>query len=644
MKLNTKMTIAISLVCVIGFIIFGILRYYNIQKNELQQKFGDYGHMLNLASLALDSYVKEKQRIIIELSQFISKNFNDDTQISSALANGERLGNFNLVYFGVETSGKQFRSNGNHSLISSGYDPRQRAWYKIAKSSNKDMVLSDIWLQNYKKIPVFGFSSPVIIDNKFQGVVGGDFTLKALNEFVSGIFSSSYSLFVIDSKGKIVISPNDKDIFQETELSKLLLSVENIDKLQNFTQIDNKMAVCRINHFTNWKICLLDDTSSIYGGTQNSIQNFIISIVVFGVILIIIVNILMRKLLSPLRIIRDEIFNFFDYLNGKTKQIDDLKAINTGDEFEEISEKLNENIISSKRNLDKDKECVKELIKALEQVSQGDFSVLISKDPANARLKELKIGILKAILNMKSSFETITKILQIYENDDFTQKANADEAQGAFANILTDINGLGIYISNMLKDSSDLSHSLKDHSQDLENRVRDIKRSLEIQVDSIKTSAQFIEQITNSMNEVSSRTSQVTIQAKDIKNVIGVIRDIAEQTNLLALNAAIEAARAREYGKGFAVVADEVRQLAERTENSLTEIETNVNILVQGINDMSQSIKEQTSEIIQVNEIAISLQNEVNKNMEIANSCDEIALKVNDYATDILKQIEAKKF
>ena len=44
MKLNTKMTIAISLVCVIGFIIFGILRYYNIQKNELQQKFGDYGH------------------------------------------------------------------------------------------------------------------------------------------------------------------------------------------------------------------------------------------------------------------------------------------------------------------------------------------------------------------------------------------------------------------------------------------------------------------------------------------------------------------------------------------------------------------------------------------------------------------------
>jgi methyl-accepting chemotaxis protein len=159
-----------------------------------------------------------------------------------------------------------------------------------------------------------------------------------------------------------------------------------------------------------------------------------------------------------------------------------------------------------------------------------------------------------------------------------------------------------------------------------------------------------MQKIADTVNQSAGIIEELGRHSENISAIVGVIKEIADQTNLLALNAAIEAARAGEQGRGFAVVADEVRKLAERTTSSTQEISGMIGAIQSGTAgavasmqagvarvadgvDLSRRAGESISRIKEganrvrtdVNDISHSLREQSSASNEIARNVEHIA-------------------
>ena len=403
-------------------------------------------------------------------------------------------------------------------------------------------------------------------------------------------------------------------------------------------------------------------------------------------------------ILNPLKSFQEGLISFLKFLN-KEQENAELIKISFKDEVGKMTEEINVNITKTKDTMLQDQKVIENVSAIVSDVSKGILTNKVEAKTSNAVINELTQKLNVMIMSLHESINHTIKVLESYENRDFTKQTSL-VCEGELCSLMLGVNNLGKEISSMLKTNLENGNSLNDSSSDLSLNMNRLSTSANQQAASLEESAAALEEITQTMRENSNNISELSNNSELLKQEvekgkelskktstsmeeinthveaitesITIIDQIAFQTNILSLNAAVEAATAGEAGKGFAVVAQEVRNLASRSAEAAKEIkdlvesatsrtsmgkdivfkmydgyeQLNENILnnTRIVDTVTSNAKEQMIGIEQINSAVAQLDKTTQENASIAATTNNIVENVHSMADTIVHEVKKSKF
>jgi methyl-accepting chemotaxis protein len=353
--------------------------------------------------------------------------------------------------------------------------------------------------------------------------------IKKSQNSTMNFINSSYELM----KSLQGTSPTDEDFKSLYKLYKAKMTPLAVDSRKNFRKIvalQDKGVETQINIF------------------KEKIQEQKSIVVIEACIIILFIALSFYYLISnfhrSLKNFRVGLYSFFDFLNHKKDTIDEIKIV-SNDELGLMAQKINDNIISIKNNIELENRFIENATEVTSAAKIGFLDKKIDVQTHNSSFNILKDNLNDMLYTLNENIAVLLKSLGIHSEN------------------------VSIYDS-----IENLAKTIKDNSKDAVESEILIKESLDL----CNLGYNDVEELNKNMQIILTSTSQIS-------DIISTIDEISFQTNLLALNAAVEAARAGEAGLGFAVVADEVKALATRsaqesnkTESIIKESVSNIEI------------------------------------------------------------------
>ncbi len=563
MGFKTKIYLVLAVLLVVGYSIFTAVTYAESKdniSNEVEQKLS---MVANYNINTLFTILEHKISVVETETEIVAQAFEEDkARLESTLKDTAKVLKGAKVFAGFEDGSfvntYGFKPDAN-------FDPRTRAWYKLAKNANKTQII-EVYKDAKTKQSVFSIVSPIKVKNKIIGILGVDINLDMFKKIVLKEKKRGFQIRFLDKKSMILGHDNPSKIgsFYNQISPDITRMLKDVYAKKSGASWYVYKGVRKIVFFdtclkTGWKILVVITDKVAY----KSVNAELVSLSIISIVAIIATLALVIGFLSYL----------FRPLNKLGEMVNDL-AVGEGD----LTKRLK---VYTKDEIGKISEDVNTFIQKIQ--------TLISNSKKTSTENA-------SVANELSS--TSLSVGQRVEEETILVNNTVDKG------------------SSVISEVEHTLDSAEKNSQNLSNAGQNLN-TMQKQMNALND---MLERTAHQSLELSDKLSETSQNTNEVKEVLTVINDIADQTNLLALNAAIEAARAGEHGRGFAVVADEVRQLAEKTQKSLTEINTTISVVVQSVNDVSKDLTDAANDIKETSNVSTKLIQIVDENSTIVQS------------------------